>query len=335
MVTIGQPYRPAAYVLDRETAPAYWLAGTLWLITAVGQQTGNVMSVLEQLMPQGPGPTSHAHPYDEGFFILEGQLTFSGGGDSVTLGPGGFLHIPRFCEHTFVIDAGPARVLNYYTPAGSEVIVMSLAQLAPSRTLPSMDAVPPPPADQMKILAALFGQIAVGGTPFIDQPKPATMQTAPVAWTPVPLLHGLVRDKPARTLFGQQWKILADRAGTGGTFGLCEVETPAGFREAAHRDGHDEAIYLLKGNAELTLDGQAHPLREGAFAFIPAGTVHQLHAPETTHRLHFFLPGGFEQALARFGTSAPPTPAPGPAAAWPAGLAHFLDQVGTVFTGPQ
>lgn len=284
--------------------------------------------MLEQQMPQGPGPTSHAHPYDEGFFILEGQLTFFGGGDSVTLGPGGFLHIPRFCEHTFVIDAGPARVLNYYTPAGSEIIVMSLAQSAPSRTMPSMDAVPPPPADQMKILASLFGQINVGGTPFIDQPKPTTMKTAPAAWTPVPLLHGLVGDKPARLLFGQQWKILADSTETGGTFGLCEVETPAGFQEEAHRDGHDEAIYLLSGRAELLLDGQDHALQAGAFAFIPAGTMHRLQTAETTHRLHFFLPGGFEQAIARFGGSVAAEPAP-------AGLDKFLAQTGTVFTGPQ
>lgn len=46
MISIGQPYRPAAYVLDRETAPAYWLAGSLWLLTAVGQQTGNVIKYL-------------------------------------------------------------------------------------------------------------------------------------------------------------------------------------------------------------------------------------------------------------------------------------------------
>lgn len=334
MTTLSQPYRPAAYVLDRETAPAYWLMGTLWLLTAAGQQTGNVVSMVEQHMPQGPGPASHAHPCDEGFFILEGQITFSCGGETLTLGPGGMLHIPRFCEHTFVIDAGPARVLNYYTPAGNELILMSLGQMAASRTMPSMDAVPPPPPEQAKILAALFGQINVGGRSFVDKPEAANMQTAPAAWTPVPALHALVSEKPARALLGQQWKVLADSTETGGTYSVCEVETPAGFREEAHRDGHDEAIYLLAGRAELTLDGKVSSLQEGAFAFIPAGTVHHFQAPEKTHRLHFFLPGGFEQAVARFGSPISLNSG-AEAEAEPAGLATFLRAAGTTFTGPR
>jgi hypothetical protein len=32
--------RPA-YTLDRDTAPAMWLVGTLWLIQATGSQTNN------------------------------------------------------------------------------------------------------------------------------------------------------------------------------------------------------------------------------------------------------------------------------------------------------
>ncbi len=42
--------RPA-YTLDRHTAPAMWLVGTLWLINATGIQTGNRSSFLEQVMP--------------------------------------------------------------------------------------------------------------------------------------------------------------------------------------------------------------------------------------------------------------------------------------------
>src|ERR1700726_3403769 len=50
--------RPA-YTLDRETAPAMWLVGTLWLIQATGIQTNNRSAFLEQLMPRGLGPPTH------------------------------------------------------------------------------------------------------------------------------------------------------------------------------------------------------------------------------------------------------------------------------------
>jgi hypothetical protein len=38
--------RPA-YTLDRETAPAMWLVGTLWLIQATGIQTNNRSAFLD------------------------------------------------------------------------------------------------------------------------------------------------------------------------------------------------------------------------------------------------------------------------------------------------
>jgi len=300
-ISISRPYRVRPFVLDRETAPAYWMAGSLWYITATGSQTDNLFTMLEQQMPQGPGPASHAHPVDEGFYIIEGQITFSAGGDTVTLGPGGFLHIPRFCEHTFHIDTKASTVLNYYMPPGSENIVMSLAVPAASRTMPSFDAVPLPPPEQVEILAKLYGQITVGGTPFIDKPEPANMKTKPVPWTPVPLLYGQTSDKPGRTLFGQQWKVLANSKGSGGTYALCDVETEAGFKQETQSHGHDEGIYLLNGSAELVLNGVVHLLKEGAFAYVPAGTLHSFHAFGKTRRLQFIFPGGFERVIEEFG----------------------------------
>ncbi len=37
-------------------------------------------------------------------------------------------------------------------------------------------------------------------------------------------------------------------------------------------------LYMLDGDAELTVEGATHPLTVGSFAYLPAGTVHRLHA---------------------------------------------------------
>jgi hypothetical protein len=65
-----QPLRNRpAYTLDRETAPAMWLVGTLWLIQAAGIQTNNRSTFLEQVMPRGLCPPTHRHPLAiEGFY---------------------------------------------------------------------------------------------------------------------------------------------------------------------------------------------------------------------------------------------------------------------------
>jgi (S)-ureidoglycine aminohydrolase len=40
-------------------------------------------------------------------------------------------------------------------------------------------------------------------------------------------------------------------------------------------------IYLLAGEAELTVEGATHLLSVGGYAYLPAGTVHRLHAPRS------------------------------------------------------
>ena len=54
-----------------------------------------------------------------------------------------------------------------------------------------------------------------------------------------------------------------------------EVHGMAGTFVPAHiHPTQDEFIYLLDGEMELTLDGQAHPLRKGEMARMPMGIPH-------------------------------------------------------------
>lgn len=93
--------RPA-YTLDRDSAPAMWLVGTLWLINATGVQTGNRSTFLEQVMPHGLGPTTHLHPLAiEGFYVLEGVVNFHVEGKTVRAEAGTLIHLPRMTPHTF------------------------------------------------------------------------------------------------------------------------------------------------------------------------------------------------------------------------------------------
>lgn len=122
----------------RDTAPAYWAFGVLWVILVDSEQTGGNFSVMEQWMPAGDGPPAHVHPIDEWFEVLEGTIVFHVDGREITAGAGDSVWIPRGTVHTFTVQAA-AHVLNGYTPGGFEQVIKGLGTPAPRRELPPAD----------------------------------------------------------------------------------------------------------------------------------------------------------------------------------------------------
>jgi mannose-6-phosphate isomerase-like protein (cupin superfamily) len=62
----------------------------------------------------------HVHAdEDDAFYILEGELTFTFGGEEAAAAPGTFVLVPPGVEHGFRNDgAAPVRMLNIHAPAG-------------------------------------------------------------------------------------------------------------------------------------------------------------------------------------------------------------------------
>ncbi|MDJ0366555.1 cupin domain-containing protein [Hymenobacter sp. H14-R3] len=297
---------PTPYVLNRQTAPAFWLVGTLWLVMASGRQTGNRLSLLEQLMPAGLGPATHRHPWAvEGFYVLEGTCSFNAQGKTVMAGPGTFVLLPRCLPHSFSVDSSQARVLNCYTPAGFELVVMSLGQPALERRMPSMaESAPTHSHEQIQILSALYGQEAVTALPFLGPPSPELLVTQDSDTG-----HGALRvttaaEAQSTVLFGLSWYPLVTAADTEGTYDLFEVAAPAGAGPPWQISQQDEALYVLAGTLLLHLDGQQQRVAAGSWAYFPAGTSFRWHAEDVAARLLVFhLPGDAG------GSSAPGFPA--------------------------
>jgi quercetin dioxygenase-like cupin family protein len=61
----------------------------------------------------------HTHDdHTDSFLVLEGQVEFTAGDETVVLGPGGFISSPPGALHGFRSAGGTARVLNLHTPGG-------------------------------------------------------------------------------------------------------------------------------------------------------------------------------------------------------------------------
>jgi quercetin dioxygenase-like cupin family protein len=139
-----------------------WFFGGLTTIKADGKRTGGRVMVTEQLMLRGGGSPLHVHHNeDEWFYVLEGQLTFWVGGETVVAEAGAFLYGPRDVPHTFVVSSDRARFMLVTEPAGMEGFIRALGTPAAAAELPTTPT-PPPDMDRVMRAAADYGLDILG-----------------------------------------------------------------------------------------------------------------------------------------------------------------------------
>ncbi|CAN5733035.1 cupin domain-containing protein [soil metagenome] len=87
---------------------------------ATGEQTGGAFSLFDNFTPPGGGIPPHFHTNeDESFWVIEGTFRFLLGDETVELGPGCFVQIPRGTVHSFEnIGDETGRMLIQTTPGG-------------------------------------------------------------------------------------------------------------------------------------------------------------------------------------------------------------------------
>jgi mannose-6-phosphate isomerase-like protein (cupin superfamily) len=125
------------YLLTPDDGPQLWLLGTRMNIKAGGAQTGGALTLIEWSAPAGFGPPLHVHGLDdEGFYILDGEISIECGDQHFTAGPGDFTFLPRGIPHTFLVTRGPVRGLQINAPAGFEDFIAEAGRPAQRPGLP-------------------------------------------------------------------------------------------------------------------------------------------------------------------------------------------------------
>ena len=120
-----------------EAGPARWWFGSLAVIKATAADTGGQMSILE--ITEGPNAQAPLHVHhgeDEGFWLLEGDVTFEVDGATIEAHAGDYVFGPRGLPHRYTVGSAGCRMLFLMTPGGFENMVIEMSQPAASRTLP-------------------------------------------------------------------------------------------------------------------------------------------------------------------------------------------------------
>ena len=145
--------------------------GDLYLFQALAAETQGTYSLFEGRHLPGGGVPLHRHHLDEeGFFVLEGTYEFQLGEQTLTAGPGTFLHVPRPTPHAFRnVGEAPARLLIVVAPGGHHERYFEEAW----ESIP--DAANPPPATEQPLdFARLAAALQRAGIEMLPAPSERT-----------------------------------------------------------------------------------------------------------------------------------------------------------------
>jgi quercetin dioxygenase-like cupin family protein len=122
---------------------ARWWFGALAEIKATAADTGGQMTIVEVTEQPGAEAPLHVHHRDdEGFWIVEGEVTFEVGDETIEATPGDYVFGPRDIPHRFTVGDQGCRMLFILVPGGIEDVIRATSEPAHSRTLP------PPPGEE-------------------------------------------------------------------------------------------------------------------------------------------------------------------------------------------
>jgi quercetin dioxygenase-like cupin family protein len=135
-----------------------WYGGHFFTFLARAQDTGGQLALFDTLIRKGLEPPPHTHSReDEGYYLLDGHMTFVAGDQTLEAAAGTFVWLPRGVQHGFTCDTDEARTIVLVMPAGLEAVFHALSEPAGQLALPPMPEGPP----DVERMIRLFGEHGV------------------------------------------------------------------------------------------------------------------------------------------------------------------------------
>ena len=108
--------RDKAIVFEAGEGKVLSARGSTMFFKATDSSTNGAFSLMERTLPPGGRkPPPHIHTNcEEAFYVLDGEIEFFLGDDTVIGRPGSFVHVPGGVSHTFGnAAAAPSRLVDH------------------------------------------------------------------------------------------------------------------------------------------------------------------------------------------------------------------------------
>ena len=103
-----------------------WVQTPLSNFLIRSEATQGKAAVMEAVQVKGNEPPRHSHPEtDETFYVIEGKLTFSIAGETISAPAGTTVFIERGKEYSFTVETETANTLILLLPAVTEKVQIS------------------------------------------------------------------------------------------------------------------------------------------------------------------------------------------------------------------
>jgi quercetin dioxygenase-like cupin family protein len=146
---------PARTVTVRQPSEGRTVAvvGDVYRFLATGEDTNGKYALWEAIVPPGGGPPPHVHSREEeGFYILEGEITFTLGDKRLVATAGTFANMPVGTPHSFKNESNRlARMLISVAPAGLEKMFFEVGIPLPEGATTAL----PPTKDEIERLLSV------------------------------------------------------------------------------------------------------------------------------------------------------------------------------------
>jgi quercetin dioxygenase-like cupin family protein len=118
---------------------SYWYGPNLATILVSAEETNGSFSLLKTLLRKDFGPPLHVHEReDESNYILEGEIMYQVGEQTIIGRAGDYVHLPKNVPHTFQLISETASTLLLITPGGFEEMFVACGRKAESLELPPL-----------------------------------------------------------------------------------------------------------------------------------------------------------------------------------------------------
>src|SRR6516165_11674494 len=154
-----KPIESVAFSRGRQSLEhSVWYNGSLMTFLATSEDTHGQFALIEAVARKGNVPPPHIHHReDETFYIVEGEMTVTVGGQQIKGRPGSVLFAPRGIVHSLEINSEQMRMLVLLTPAGLEGYFKECSVPAPAMTMPPPAEVPYGDLQKLLDVAAKYG----------------------------------------------------------------------------------------------------------------------------------------------------------------------------------
>ena len=126
------------------------VVGDVYRFLATGEDTNGKYALWEAIVPLDGGPPPHVHSREEeGFYVLEGEITFQVGDQRLVATAGTFANMPVGTAHSFKNEGTqPAKMLISVAPAGLEKMFFEFGVPVPQ----GATTAPPPTKEEIEKL---------------------------------------------------------------------------------------------------------------------------------------------------------------------------------------